>query len=68
MSYLQEPVVLIYSERTVQTRVVKSFLSPPESQKVFGLSLVSRKDKMCTEKNVAKTKALETAPIHGMKF
>ena len=23
---------------------------------------------MCTEENVAKTKALETAPIHEMKF
>ena len=49
MSYLQEPVVLIYSGRKVQTGVVKNFLSPPESQKVFGLSLVDRKDKMSRE-------------------
>ena len=68
ISYLQEPVVLICSGRKVQTHVMKSFLSPPQFSKVFGFSLVNRKDKMCTEENVAKTKALETAPIHEMKF
>ena len=57
ISYLQEPVVLIYGGSKVQTRVVKSFLS-------FGFSLVNRKDKMYTEENVAKTIALETATIY----
>ena len=37
-------------------------------KKSLGFLLVNEKDKMCAEENVAKRKALETAPIHEMKF
>ena len=52
----------------LQTKVAGNWATYCSFKKSLYFSLVNRKDKMYTEENVAKTKALETAPIHEMKF